>query len=163
MKNFTYSWMRGIATALCLMAVPIAFAANITVNGINYTTKAATSTAPATATVAKYTIIKATATTPADSLFYEGDIVIPQTITYEGAEFTVVATATNAFQNCRNLTSVVLPSTCVTIGRGCFSGCTSLTASPIPETVTSVGTSVFNGCSSLQEITIPAGWKKLVS
>ena len=163
MKKFTVSWMRGIATALCLMAVPIAFAANITVNGINYTTKAATSTAPATATVAKYTIIKATATTPADSLFYEGDIVIPQTITYEGAEFTVVATATNAFQNCRNLTSVVLPSTCVTIGRGCFSGCTSLTASPIPETVTSVGTSVFNGCSSLQEITIPAGWKKLVS
>ncbi len=156
MKKFTVSWMRGIATALCLMAVPIAFAANITVNGINYTTATG-----AKATVAKYTIDKTV--TPYDTLYYEGDIVIPQTITYGGVEYTVVATATNAFQNCRNLTSVVLPSTCVTIGRGCFSGCSSLTASPIPETVTSVGTGVFNGCTALEEITIPAGWNKLAA
>ena len=29
MKKFTYSWMRGILVAVCLMAVPLAFAANI--------------------------------------------------------------------------------------------------------------------------------------
>jgi hypothetical protein len=159
-KEFTNrTWLqRLLTTVLCLAGFAAMNAANITVDGINYSTASGNK-----ATVAKYTIVKATATTPADTLFYTGDIVIPETITYEGTVYTVVATAANAFLDCKGLTSVTLPATCVTIGRNCFKGCTALTRSPIPETATSVGSGVFNGCTSLEEVTIVAGWNKPVS
>ena len=132
----------------CLAVLTAVQAATITVGGINYSTKT-----DGTATVAKYS----------DTTFYSGDIVIPQVITHEGVDYTVVGTAANSFLDCKELTSLVLPATCVTIGRNSFKGCTSLSVSPIPETATSVGSGVFNGCTSLEEVTIVAGWKKPVS
>ncbi len=158
-KIFTQtSWLRRLMLAVgCLATATALQAASITVDGINYTTSGTK------ATVAKYTIIKATDTTPADTLFYKGDIVIPETFTYEDKEYTVTATGANSFLDCRELTSVTLPSTCVTIGRNTFKGCTALTQSPLPATVTSVGNGVFHGCSSLEEVTIWPGWGKPVS
>ncbi len=155
------TWLRRLALATTAMFAATSFvqAASVTVDGINYTTD----TKKKTATVAKYTIVKATDTTPADTLFYSGDIVIPETITVDGEKYTVVATATNSFLDCKDVTSVTLPNTCVTIGRATFKGCTSLTRSPLPETVTSVGQGVFNGCTRLEEVTIYPGWSKPVS
>ena len=159
-KIFTHKkWLSRLLLAVCCIATATAVqAASITVDGINYTTKN-----DGTATIAKYTIIKATADTPADTLFYSGDIVIPEKISYEGTEYTVVGTAANSFLDCRDLTSLQLPATCVTIGRNCFKGCTSLLASPIPLTATNIGTGVFNGCTRLEEVTIVPGWSKPVS
>ncbi len=159
-KIFTHKkWLRLLLLVACCVATATAVhAANITVDGINYTTKN-----DGTATIAKYTIIKATADTPADTLFYSGDIVIPEKISYEGTEYTVVGTAANSFLDCKDLTSLQLPATCVTIGRNCFKGCTSLLASPIPITATNIGTGVFNGCTRLEEVTIVPGWSKPVS
>ena len=124
-KIFTQTqWLRRLMLAMTCLATATALqAASITVDGINYTTNATKKEA----TIAKYTIIKATDTTPADTLFYKGDITIPEKITYEGEEYTVVATAANSFVDCRELTSLTLPSTCVTIGRNSFKGCSSLT------------------------------------
>lgn len=147
---------RLLLAVVCLGTVTMAHAANITVDGINYTTKS-----DGTATIAKYTIDKSV--TPADTLFYRGDIVIPEVITYEGIDYTVVATAANAFLDCKDLTSVSLPPTCVTIARNTFKGCSSLQLSPLPATVTSVGSGVFSGCSSLQEVVIYPGWSKPIS
>ena len=147
---------RLLLAVVCLGTVTMAHAANITVDGINYTTKS-----DGTATIAKYTIDKSV--TPADTLFYRGDIVIPEVITYEGVDYTVVATAANAFLDCKDLTSVSLPPTCVTIARNTFKGCSSLQLSPLPATVTSVGSGVFSGCSSLQEVVIYPGWSKPIS
>ena len=157
-KNFTHKkWLRPLLVVACLVGTATAaLAASITVDGINYTTKT-----DGTATVAKYTIDKSV--TPADTLFYTGNIVIPETFTYEGMEYTVIATAANAFLDCKDLISVQLPATCVAIGRNCFKGCTSLTVSPIPFTATKVDTGVFNGCTSLEEVTIVPGWSKPVS
>ena len=159
-KIFTHKkWLSRLLLAVCCIATATAVqAASITVDGINYTTKN-----DGTATIAKYTIIKATADTPADTLFYSGDIVIPEKISYEGTQYTVVGTAANSFLDCRDLTSLQLPATCVTIGRNCFKGCTSLLASPIPLTATNIGTGVFNGCTRLEEVTIVPGWSKPVS
>ena len=154
------SWLRRLMLAAgCLATVTALQAASITVDGINYSTN----TTKKEATIAKYTIIKATDTTPADTLFYKGEITIPEKITYEGVEYTVVATAANSFLDCRELTSLTLPSTCVTIARNTFKGCSALKNSPIPPTVTSVGSGVFNGCTSLEEVTIWPGWSKPVS
>ena len=159
-KIFTHKkWLRSLLLVACLLGTATsAIAASITVDGINYTTKT-----DGTATIAKYTIVKATADTPADTLFYSGDLVIPEKFTYEGKEYTVVGTAPNAFLDCRELTSLELPLTCVTIGRNCFKGCTSLLKSPIPETATSIASGVFNGCTRLEEVTIVPGWSKPVS
>ena len=153
----TYNhWLRRLILAIvCISAATALQAASITYDGINYTTSGNK------ATIAKYTIDKTV--TPYDTLFYSGDIVIPETFTYEGTEYTVVATAANSFLDCRNLTSVKLPASCVTIARNTFKGCSSLTTSPIPETATSVGSGVFNGCTSLEEITIVPGWNKPIS
>ena len=149
-------WLRHLMLALgCLTTATALQAANVTVDGINYTTSGNK------ATVAKYTIDKSV--TPYDTLFYTGDIVIPETIVVDGAEYTVTATAANSFLDCKDLTSVVLPATCVTIARNTFKGCTSLTQSPLPSTVTSVGSGVFNGCTNLQEVTIWPGWNKPIS
>ena len=160
MRNLnTKTWLRRLMMlAGCLASTAIIFAANITVDGINYTTKS-----DGTATIAKYTIVKATATTPADTLWYTGDIVIPEKFTYEGVEYTVVATAANSFLDCKDLTSVTLPATCVTIARNTFKGCSALRVSPLPPTVTSVGSGVFNGCTSLEEVEIFPGWNKPIS
>ncbi len=160
-KIFTQShWLRRLMLATACLATATALqAANITVDGINYTTNASKKEA----TIAKYTIIKATDTTPADTLFYKGEIVIPEKITYEDVEYTVVATAANSFLDCRELISLTLPSTCVTIARNTFKGCSALKTSPLPPTVTSVGSGVFNGCTSLEEVTIWPGWTKPVS
>ncbi|MBR5725892.1 MAG: leucine-rich repeat protein [Muribaculaceae bacterium] len=147
---------RVLLAVVCLATAASVHGASITVDGINYTTKS-----DGTATIAKYTIDKSV--TPYDTLFYAGDIVIPETISFEGTDYTVVGTAANCFLDCRDLTSLSLPATCVTIGRNSFKGCTSLTMSPIPETVTSVGTGVFNGCTNLEEVTIWSGWAKPVS
>lgn len=153
MKITKSTWLRNIALgALCLMVAPMVSAASITVDGINYTTS------KLNATVARYKITKATSTTPADSAFYTGDIVIPETFVYNGETYTVIATAANAFAQCRNLTSLSLPATCVTIGRNCFKDCESLTVSPIPATAKSVGTGALNGCTRIEEVTIPVAW-----
>lgn len=153
MKITKSTWLRNIALgALCLMVAPLASAASITVDGINY------STSKLNATVAKYTIKKATATTPADTAFYTGDIVIPETFEYGGETYTVIATAANAFLDCKDVTSISLPATCVTIGRNSFKGCSGIKVSPIPVTATSIGTGALNGCSGLEELTIPVGW-----
>ncbi len=67
-----------------------------------------------------------------------------------------------AFQNCTNLTSIVIPNSVKTIGSSAFSGCSNLTSIIIPDSVTSIGENAFNGCSSLTiyaETDIkPSGW-----
>ncbi len=149
-------WLRRLMLAIvCVSAATALQAASITYDGINYTTSGNK------ATIAKYTIDKTV--TPYDTLFYSGDIVIPEKFTYEGTEYTVVATAANAFVGCRELTSVTLPATCVTIARNTFKDCPALKTSPLPATVTSVGSGVFNGCTSLEEVTIWPGWNKPIS
>jgi len=158
MKITCNQWFKRVAAGvLAFAAVPALMAATFTVDGINYKSSGTK------VTVQKYTITKASGTTPADTAYYTGNIVIPETVTYDGTTYTVTATAANAFLNCKDLTSVTLPSTCTTIGRNCFSGCSALTTSPIPSTVTSVGTGVLKNCSSITEVTIPAGWNKVIS
>lgn len=56
-----------------------------------------------------------------------------------------------AFCGCTNLVSVVLPNSCVSIGRHAFDGCTSLEECS-GGNVTSFGAYCFNGCTSLVDI-----------
>lgn len=73
----------------------------------------------------------------------------------EGYPVTAIGEA--AFNNCTNLTQVILPDTITEIGKYAFSGCTSLTSFTIPNGVTSIGDRAFYDCHSLTSITIPNG------
>ena len=59
--------------------------------------------------------------------------------------------SSGAFQNCKNLASVQLPSTLVNIGQQAFEGCTALTTvnlNNLPN-LTTLGPSAFYGCTAL--------------
>ena len=61
----------------------------------------------------------------------------------------------NLFSECKNLTSVTLPSTLTSIGSATFYNCASLTNISIPEGVTSIGDRIFSGCTNLADVSLP--------
>ncbi|MDE5839988.1 MAG: leucine-rich repeat domain-containing protein, partial [Muribaculaceae bacterium] len=65
------------------------------------------------------------------------------------------------FQNCKKLTSVVLPSGIGSLPASVFSNCSSLQSVSIPESVTTIGSSAFANCSSLDSIKLPSSLNAL--
>ena len=59
---------------------------------------------------------------------YSGDVVIPESVTYEGETYKVVGIRDFAFYGCKNLTSVKIPVSIRTVGVEAFRGCSGLTA-----------------------------------
>ena len=88
---------------------------------------------------------------------YEGNIVIPQIVSYKGNEFQITSLEDSCFKNCSNLTSITLPEGITSLGYECFRGCSSLTSITLPEGITSLGEYCFRGFSSLTSITLPKG------
>ena len=86
-----------------------------------------------------------------------GEVKIPKTVLYNGAIYTVTAIKYNAFWNCRELTSIIIPNSVLAIEYLAFGNCSSLKKIEIPNSVVGIGTGAFAGCSSLTSITIPNG------
>ena len=64
---------------------------------------------------------------------YEGDIVIPSSVEIEGIEYQVTSIDAYAFIHCVNMTSVLIPKSIVSIGRGAFADCRGLKAVHISD------------------------------
>ncbi len=79
------------------------------------------------------------------------DLVIPNQITYKGKKYTVTQIKDQAFENCKDLTAVVIPETCVGLGWNSFAGCTGLKKIVIPASVKTIEGSAFYGCTGLLE------------
>lgn len=82
---------------------------------------------------------------------YSGNIVVPATFTYGGKTYQVTAVGDDAFDNCTELTSIVLPEGLLRVGNA-FGGCVGLTTLTLPSTLTSLGYTAFLGCTGLAEI-----------
>ena len=76
-----------------------------------------------------------------------GTINIPNSLTYLSQAM---------FYGCAGLTSVIIPSSVISIGGYAFYGCTGLTSFIIPSSVTSIGAYAFYGCTGLTSIIIPS-------
>jgi len=65
------------------------------------------------------------------------------------------------FENCKSLSSIVLPDGIKNIGKMAFSNCSKLTNISIPDTVEEIGAGAFVNCSSMVSITLPCGVRKI--
>ncbi len=84
-----------------------------------------------------------------------GDLVIPETITYDNMKYSITSISYGAFIECSGLTTVVIPNSVTSIGEGAFYNCSGLNTVSIPNSVSSIGSSAFNNCSGLTSVTIP--------
>ena len=85
---------------------------------------------------------------------YSGEVVIPESITYEEEVYNVTSIASTAFYNCKSLTSVTIPSSVTSIGNNAFGNCSVLASVIIPNNVTSIGDNAFASCIGLTSVTI---------
>ena len=60
------------------------------------------------------------------------------------------------FADCKELFSVILPSSLETIGPSAFAACESLDDIPLPDQLGGIDSSAFAGCSSLDTINLPS-------
>ena len=77
-------------------------------------------------------------------------VEIPETI--DG--IAVMSIASYTFQNCSDVSEIVIPDSVVSIGSSAFRSCSNLSRITIPETVTKLGDSVFLYCKQLEDINI---------
>ena len=86
---------------------------------------------------------------------YEGSIVIPEIVNYNNTTYSVTSIGSKAFENCKKLTSVIIPNSVTDIGSGAFEHCSGMTSITIGNGVTTIGSDAFRFCSGLTSVTIP--------
>ena len=80
----------------------------------------------------------------------QGEIVIPETVTYEGVAYVVTEIGHLAFRRCSGLEGVVeIPGTVKIIGEQAFYNCTGLTGLALPEGLLEIQEFAFGNCTGL--------------
>lgn len=137
-------FLRSIILLICLQISSIAFAHDLEIDGIYYKLDKANKTAKVT--------YKGTSSSDYDN-DYSGDVVIPSTV--QSGETTYSVTAIGmAFNNCTELTSIIIPNSVTSIDSYAFGNCTGLTSIIIPNSVTSIDKLSFKGCYNLTSVIV---------
>lgn len=84
-----------------------------------------------------------------------GDIVIPNSVIYNGVEYYVTDIGSNAFKGCKSLISITLPTYMGVIRNNAFEGCELLTSIVLPDYLAYIDEWAFSGCKSLLSVNIP--------
>lgn len=85
---------------------------------------------------------------------YSGEVIIPDSVTYEGTTYPVSVIGNSAFYGRTNLTSVHIPNTVTVIYSCAFQKCTGLTSIDIPNSVTTIYYDAFRECTGLTSANI---------
>ena len=86
---------------------------------------------------------------------YSGDVIIPETINYEGKTYSVTKIDGGAFSKCKDLNSVTISEGVKEIGSYSFYSCKRLSSVILPDGLTSIGEEAFEECTSLTSLVIP--------
>ena len=98
-----------------------------------------------------------------------GDVVIPESFTYESKSYSVTSIANSAFANCSGLTSVAIPASITSIGQDAFADCNNLTRIYISDlkawcnisfgfgSFPRIGHHLFLNGEEIKELIIPSG------
>lgn len=92
---------------------------------------------------------------------YSGDIIVPDVVSNDGKDYSVVAIGERAFIQCRNLTSITMPETLRLIDKEAFMECSGLVTIVVPSSVEELNRGAFLGCTSLESVTLPASLEDL--
>ncbi|MBR6110648.1 MAG: leucine-rich repeat domain-containing protein [Paludibacteraceae bacterium] len=81
-------------------------------------------------------------------------VVIPSEIRIGGHVYSVTSIGNAAFEKCRSLTSIEIPSSVISIGYEAFYDCSGLTHIEIPSSVTNIEKNAFGSCDVLSSINV---------
>lgn len=85
-----------------------------------------------------------------------GEVVIPETVEWEGNTYTVKTIGTSAFSTCSEITKITLPETITGIGKNAFMSCTGLESINLPDGLTRIEQWAFCACHKLKDVTFPS-------
>ena len=125
---------------LVVMLLPlVASAYDFEVNGIFYGYNATNQTAYVTSGNTKYS----------------GDIIIPNTVSYNGRQMSVSEIGWEAFKDCTELASVSMTNSVQIIGNRAFYGCVELTKIDMSGCIQKIGEYAFYDCKKLKGLILP--------
>lgn len=85
----------------------------------------------------------------------EGNVVIPESITYNNETYEIAEIGYTAFEECTELESISLPDSVTNIGNKAFKNCTKLREVKFSNNLLGIGESAFWGCEELEEVKFP--------
>ena len=143
-----------LLVAVCMMVAMLPFSAvpafaadtlSFTIDDIQYTIDKNDSTA-----------VSVTGTTGYDDINNKKDLVLPETVEYNGVTYTVTSIGNGAFARKNGLNSIVIPNTVVLIAESAFASNWGLTSIEIPASVVEIGTRAFEWAGNIAEVKFAA-------
>lgn len=133
---------------VALFVIPQSASAEVEIGDLYYNLHLGANTAANTAEVTYFSLY-------AENWAYVGgDLIVPGSVDYDGHTYKVTAIGHDAFQNCKNLTSVTIPNSVLSIGYNAFVGCSKLTTVTMSNSVMSIGSRAFDDCDKLTKVII---------
>ena len=82
------------------------------------------------------------------------EVVIPESVEYEGKNYNVTSIGEYAFAECSGITAVTIPNSVISINKYAFEECEGLLSITIPNSVFYIGEGAFDYCVKMKRVMI---------